>query len=443
MFFGFFLSKNENYWNYDTYVYHNVAKMVANGHGIKNMDGSNHFYRVPGYSLFLSFFYKLFNDTDIKNFLWVQVFFASFIPVLLFILSLILFSTDLLLAKLVSIFSIFHLGYILFSGLALTESFFTIFFLLFCILFLPNLHLFFCLNFNLNIKLKKMFLAGIFLGIASLIRPVGHHLIIGLLFLLLTLKNDWRKKLKLCLFLFSGWFLIVFGWLLRNWLLTGYIFFHTLPGIHFLKHSAAIILMKANQCDYVTSLNFLTKQCDDIKAVKEQKKINSLNAIEYCNVMQEVSLNCFFSYPFLTVQHFLINIFKTCFSLYSAELLFIDSVENLPKYDLNRSWKNIFLRFLIPNTSNKFFIFLIYMEILFFVFLWIGFLGFVVNSFFDFELLCLLVKTVVISGILIFLTIACGFARLRLPIEPFLIILSFKFWVQFFFRKKRVLWMKS
>ena len=55
--FGFFLKKNNNYWNYDTAVYNDVAVQIAHGNGIINSsDGSFHFYRVPGYSVLLSHF---------------------------------------------------------------------------------------------------------------------------------------------------------------------------------------------------------------------------------------------------------------------------------------------------------------------------------------------------------------------------------------------------
>ncbi|MHA1696135.1 MAG: hypothetical protein ACTSUG_12770, partial [Candidatus Helarchaeota archaeon] len=241
-FFYFYLGQNNNFFTYDTQAYHNVANQICNGNGISNLNGKPSFYRVPGYSLFLAGCYKLFGG-DIKKALWIQIFFASFIPLLIFFLSLVLFPKNMLLAKITSVFvSFFHLGFILFSGFAMTETFFVFFWLLFLILFMNRI-------FNI-IKLKNLFFAGIFSGFASLFRPIGHYLIFISILIVLFSYGGYVKKIKKSLILFLGWFVIVFGWLLRNYLLTGFIFFHTLPGIHFLKHSASRIAMHIHGCSY-------------------------------------------------------------------------------------------------------------------------------------------------------------------------------------------------
>jgi hypothetical protein len=101
----------------------------------------------------------------------------------------------------------------------------------------------------------------------------------------------------------------------------------------------------------------------------------------------------------------------------------------LPSYDTQR---NVFVRFLFPQVSNKFLIPLIYFEIVFLLLLWVGFFGFVFTSFFYKEYFCLLLKVLPFVGFFIVASLACGFARMRLPIEPFLIILSLNFWLKIF-----------
>ena len=80
--FHCYLGKNKNYWQVDSNTYHNVAVNIAQGKGI-SAQGKPSFYRLPGYSIFLSIFYKIFG-VDTKNVLWIQIFLASFIPIFIF-----------------------------------------------------------------------------------------------------------------------------------------------------------------------------------------------------------------------------------------------------------------------------------------------------------------------------------------------------------------------
>ena len=423
--FSLYLSRDKNYWNYDSPVYHNTAIQIVDGKGIVNLEGKTEFYRVPGYSLFLSACYKMFG-TDIKMALWIQVFIASFIPIFVFLLSLILFPENFLLAKASSIISAFHLGYVLFSGLEMTESFFIFFLSIFFILFFSHIY----------------FWAGIFLGIASLIRPVGHYLILVSIFLLIISKFDFVKKVilrpggfrsqvKKSFILFLGWFLIVFWWLLRNWLFTGYLFFHTLPGIHFFKHSAARLRSSLDNCSYSLALDNITKDANKLQNKKEIEFGRKLNEIEHCKLLEKISVDYFKVDPLLTLRHCLLNMFKTCFSLYSAELLFITSGGQLPEYNNKRGWSDLFARFLFPQTTNLFLKIIIYLEIIFLFFLWIGFVGSIFDLLFLKKQFFLLFQILSFIGLFVFVSLACGFARLRLPVESFLIVLSFRFWLNF------------
>ena len=162
--FGLLLSKDERYMDFDSLKYNEVAQQIYQGQGISNADGTNHFYRVPGYALFLSILYKMFGNHPV-NALWVQVFLASFIPILIFFLSLVLFPSNMSVAKISSVYASFHFGYVILSGFLMTESLFCIFFLLFLILFFSK---------------KYFFLSGVFLGLASMLRPVGHYFMLVL-----------------------------------------------------------------------------------------------------------------------------------------------------------------------------------------------------------------------------------------------------------------------
>lgn len=234
-------------------------------------------------------------------------------------------------------------------------------------------------------------------------------------------------------------------WLIRNFLLTGAIFFHTLPGVHFLKHSAARILSEINQTSYSQSLSVLMEEVDEIKFDKEinANKAIGINDIEYCLIAEKVTSKYLKKDLFITFKHFATNILKTCFGLYSSELLYIDSGGKLPEYSNSRSLLALFSRFLFPEVNNKLLIPLIYYEIILFLFLCLGFIFFIIRSFFYKDDFCVLLKVIPFIGLFLVITLSCGFARLRLPIEPFLIILSFKFWIDVLRRRKKPLWKKT
>lgn len=230
--FGLFLSKERNYFNRDSGFYHQVACQLVEGNGFSNLDGSPHFFRVPGYSLFLSLAYKLFAFSE-KIAMWIQLFVGSFLPLLVFFLSLVLFPGVIWLAKASSIFSALHIGFVLFSGFMMTESLFCLFFFLFLLLFLqivfkgrfPSSISRLRQSFGAQDLRRASFLAGVFLGCAAMFRPVGHYLLIVSLLILLFQNITFKKKWKLGVLLCVGWLLIVFPWFARNYFLTKHVFF--------------------------------------------------------------------------------------------------------------------------------------------------------------------------------------------------------------------------
>lgn len=420
IFFIFIIKDNPVVWRFDSRVYKEVAEQIVSGNGITNNDGSPHFYRVPGYSIFLAI---TSFGRDFTNSLFIQIFLSSFIPLLIFYLSRTLFPLKKLLSFFVSIFSSVYLGFVLFSGLALTETIFLILFLLFLLFFYK----------------EKLFISGVFLGCASMFRPVGVYIIfVSTLIIFFLYKNKLWKTVSI----FFGYLLVVFPWLLRNFIFTGVLFFTTLPGIHFLKHSAARIYMEINNTstlnvssDYMTALNKVSDEWNDSIKIAELKYNKKLNPAQICNLAEKISVKYFLKDFVVTSKHVFMNMFKTCFSLYSSELLFLDSGGKLPNYSPFRGIKSNLKRYLFPEVNNKFLIPIIYLEILFFLFLLIGFAGFIFNSFYIKQNFYVLLKVFPFIFLFVFITLSCGFARLRLPIEPFLILLSIEFWLKVF--KKR------
>ena len=66
--FGFYLSKDNRFWNFDSPPYHSVAVHISEGKGVVNSDTSLHFLRVPGYSIFVAVLYKMFGTIRYEHF---------------------------------------------------------------------------------------------------------------------------------------------------------------------------------------------------------------------------------------------------------------------------------------------------------------------------------------------------------------------------------------
>jgi|GEM_PF-1249006 len=495
--FFMYLKNDENYWQVDSNTYHVVAQQVAEGKGFTLDDGSFNFYRLPGYPAFLAFCYKFIGPDKVYA-LWVQLILASFIPVLIYFLAMVMFASPLL-GALAGIFSVFHLGLVLYSGFFMTESIFLILFLLFLLIFLSTIHMFFCdtgrmsdaeKKFLANRELKfmympeaassgieylqfyekafphkpgdlssldihehdadpgKLFLAGIFLGLASLVRPVGHYAVVVAILLIILSNLGWLRKMRMALVFFIGWLLPVSFWLVRNYMLLGHLFFHTLPGGHFLYLSAARVAMHVNDCSYQQARDLLTSEASVLRKNKEDALGRTLNAIELCKLNEDLALKYFKQYPLLTLKNWTTDMFRTMFSLYSSEIMYLEN--NRQEYDYfnkNRSYWSMFERYLFPKTQNLFLKFLIWFEILIYLILLMGLIFSIVSiclCFFKFstniiaaENMCVLLKTIPWIAFFILLALSGGYARMRLPIEPIIIILSINFWLNFF-KSKRI-----
>jgi hypothetical protein len=449
LFFALLLDKDENYLTGDSPGYTFVAQQISAGNGISWIDGKPSCERVPGYAIFLAFFYKFFSQ-DIKKILLIQILLTSFIPILVFLFSMSLFPYNILLAKCVGFLSSINLGFIISSGLAQSDAVFMIFLLLFLILFCSSFDLFFCSPSQEKLSVlstrgqvdpprseqfsyKKIFFAGLFLGISSLIRPVGHFMIIISIFLLLFSSLFLSQKIKGSATFFLGWFLIVSIWLLRNFALTGEVFFNAMPGLHFMHLLGSDVYSMASGKGFVDAREVLKDECRQIALKQEHEHGKQLNEIQICKIAEKVALKYCVQYPTFAIKMCFFNIFKTLFGFHFAVLLSRYS-SNFPAYDTHISLLAKIKGYLFPQTSNKFLISFVYYEIIFLIFIYLGFFGCILLSFFNKTLLCELLKIFPIFALLIFLTIGSGVARLRLPVEPFLMIFSVYFWISFFKR---------
>lgn len=424
LFFGF-LRNGENYLAYfDTAQYQAIANNVVQGNGISVSPEVPNFYRLPGYPLFLAFCYKVHEKISYKInkdhlAALIQLVFASLLPIFVFCLSQVLLPDMIVLARFVSIVSSIHIGFISYSGILATEILFTLIFIIFFILFFQD----------------RSVLAGVALGMASLIRPVGHFIIpvAVIMILFFNLKKSLLKRLQDSIFLAFAWIMTVSWWLVRNWLLTGMIFFHTLPGLHFLQYVTAKIVMDIRGCSYVEARGALLDEWKEAIIKQECLSTYKISEPEKCTIAEKITCSYLSQRPFVALKNGLCEMMKTVFGLYSAQMVFSDAQE-WGDYSIQSNILIKIKKYLFPSVKTWYLIPLVWYDIIFSIFLLLGFCIFCIKIFCDQKAFYLGLKILPFMFLLIGLTCAYGCARLRLPIEPLLVISSCFGWMKIFER---------
>lgn len=414
LFFHNFLSHNHNYMvPEDSAQYHAAATTLLTGQETSTHAWADKFHRLPGYPLILAGCYTFFGPNPITA-LWIQVFIASFIPILIYFLALTLFPTTSLVAFIAGLAASIHVGFITYAGSLMAESYFMIFFLLFLMLFLPQ---------------KKLFLAGILLGIASIIRPVGTPLLALSIFYLLFTRQPIKQKLRTSVSFFTGWVSITGLVLLRNYLACGALFFHTLPGIHFLRYSTASVHKEVHSTSFHEARVALANTWQNNIQEQEAATQQTLNEYQRCNVAEKITCKYFIEYPLISIKHFCINIIKTTLGLHASYLQFVDTKELFEHATSWGVWERVRIYF-PPHVKSWFLIPMIYSEIIFLFLMLLGVLGFSIRACFSWKWFEQAFLTVPWAGLFIGLTLGAGCARLRLPADIFLIMLASCFWVK-------------
>lgn len=461
VFFGY-LMHDQHYFQIDSRTYDLVAEGVARHQGFISPDGTPHTHRLPGYPLFLGILYSIANSHLFA--LIIQIFLAACIPLLVYMLARKFFPKQPRVSVLAGLMACFHLGLVLYSGFLMSESLFIFFFLLFAYFYLdPSVDEGTKLPFKpwplilpdsgedgfvspllfrqiplraLRAKpdqlLTNSILAGIFLGVASMIRPVGHYMIGVLVLLLLFKKQTWRQYAKSVFTMLVGWIIVIAPWVVRNYMLTGALFFHTLPGGHFLQLSAARVIAYEQGISYQDARKKVSHEVAK-ELLKKQKKLGRrVMEIERCNILERKAQSIFLAYPLTTVRVWLTDIFRTGLSLYSAELVYLDNNrKEFDYFNTDRGITSWFKRYLFPAASWPIRI-VVWAEIVFFFMLLNAAFIFVART-----LYALIIKGIAKNpdarivlqclGMIFFFVViglAGGYARMRLPAEPFLIIFA-------------------
>jgi len=459
LFFALYLREDDRcIIGFDGEQYQNIAENIVEGNGIAQAPGEPNFYRLPGYPLFLASCYKILGINIVtqklvtqklvpqantqtshhavtrrpglckiaENVLWLQLILASFIPLLVFWLSLVLLPSFIILAKIAGLWAAVHVGFVLYAGMLASESLFLLLFLLFLCLFFSHYRLW--LEQPKKFSWADWVSIGVALGLASLVRAVGHYVIILLMLMVLVTGFTQKEKIKAIVSLFFGWLSVIGWWLLRNYLLAGFLFFHTLPGLHFLQYPAVHAIM--GYPNFGDSLYFETKkqvlaEWDKLIKQQEQKENRILNEYERYAIAERLAGKHILQRPIIAFKNACVQMAKTCCTLYSSLLLYVPAGT---VYEKGTSlWFKIKL-YLFPKTHEPWVVWVVYWEVLYFLFMLVGLIIFFVGLPWEKTYCIIALKIFPIMGLFIFITLGYGCARLRLPIEPFLMILSLLGW---------------
>lgn len=440
--FLIYVQKEERYCQSDSMDYHIAGACIAHGLGMRRPDTQKPlFWRTPGYPAYLSLFYNLYglksfnfsdNSQAQKSSIWLQIFLSSFLPILIFFLGFTI-TQSYLISIIASWFSVFHLGFVLASTYLLTDALALLFFIIFLLFFYKHF-----MNGNKKIiNYKHIILSSFALAIFTWMRPMGQFIAIFATLLLFLSNVQLNLKFKSALLFIICFFISISPWYIRNYNLTGKIFFCPLFGPYLTVFSAPKIKSTLENIPLIEAHKILSIQGGQ-QAEKDNIEANLNNSSKVvCSELScvKVALPIILAHPFLFIKDWFTEVFKTTFDLYSSQLVSFAAnrfkwdplIEYLPTKIAECLWKqkmSIFMRLIC------------WIEFLTNIILWICFfLGlyfFLLIPLFNWSKINLETKntafiwliSIIFAAITVCMTGGFGYARLRLPIESLFIILS-------------------
>lgn len=452
--FGFYVQHEERYKQADTNDYHFCAVGLKAGTGMCRVDTLQPiFWRTPGYPLYLSWFYSWFNikTSDFsansaaqKASIWMQIFLCSIIPLLLFFLVRSL-TNSFIIAWISAWLSVIHIGYVLATCYILSDALAQIFFIGFLYFFYRSFILWF------ESKKKEpsshaMFIsisiAALLLALYTWIRPNGQFVVILSVIILLFGHCAWRIKFTKILLFTLIFFGGISGWYIRNYQTTGHWFFCPMSGPYLQAFCAPKIIRRISQQPLDHCMRYLMRFV--IAQTKEETERLAREA-PHLKVSKElicgnVARPWIIKHPWYFACDWTKEILKTTFDLYSSQL--VAFANKTHTYDPLEEFLTEKIMLCLFNQPMPLLMrILCWLEFLFTLLLWIGLLCgmwlFLIKPLTiphnkktneTIKNQALWLKTGLLIGGMIMMTGGFGYARLRLPAEPLLIMLSLTFW---------------
>lgn len=446
-----FTSQGERYKQADSADYHVAALCLTYGVGMCRPDtGEPLFWRTPGYPAYLVPFYKAFppqgyqfNDAQTAQTmsLWFQIFLSSFIPLILLYLALYLTQT-VFVAYAVAGIAALHLGLVLASGYLLSEGIA----LLPCYLFLYFFYRSLSKDKTPN-NIKLVILAACMLALYTWIRPMGNYIaIVAMLIILICTGNNWRVKAKKIALFASCFYLLLAPWYVRNYMHTGHLFFCPMFGAYLNSFCAPRIVSNVNNIELLDAWKILGSTAQ--QQYLEQKPEYLARGVHLPKefVCGQIAWPIFLGFPLLALYDWMREVFKTAFDLYSSQL--VAFVQGCFFYDPLIEYLSVKYADCLYNTPMTLFMRLIvYLELLYTILLWIGLIGGLIQCMIipcikrfkvseDIKnMFTLWLGVTPMIAAAMFMTGGFGYARLRLPVEPLMLILSISYWNYFVITK--------
>ncbi len=408
--------------DFDAGHYLDMARALLLRNGFIKIDGAPMLYRLPGYPACLWFIERFISDIP-QTMLFVQTLLSALIPIQVFLCAYrLLHHRGAAFAA--AVISIFHLGLNIYAGMFMTET-------IFCIVFLCFMAL--ALDQRTYHRWSFLTLTALLWGLLMLIRPLDLMTLVVFAYALFRLK-----------FLRFVWGMLVTAllpglWMMRNYKLTGALVLHTLTGPHLINHGAVPVEMLAQNIDHSTAQERVYSKISQDLLPELALAQTEKNEITMNRVMIDVGTELLATYPLQTLQLCIKNMTKTVIGLYSSELLLMHTTGDLPPYN-HDSLMTRASRYLNPPNASAWLRGVIWVEIVFHLMLLIGVIGFFLRHLrelynrvmsHDHRALNYLLIAL-LSGALIALSCLCGYARFRLPVELFWIMLAMEFYLAVF-----------
>lgn len=448
--FYFYIQHEQRYRQSDSPDYHYNALSVAAGLGMTKLDsGRPVFWRVPGYPWYLSNFYKAhglktlrFEDYEKaqKNSIWFQLFLCSFIPIIIFFLALTL-TGSLSVSWLTAGISALHTGLILASTFLLTEGLALIFFYLFLLFFFKTFR---AIGEQPNPYpwQKNMVLAALALGTATWIRPMGEFVSVAsaLLILLFAQDNLALKLRKIALFMLV-FFATIAPWYMRNYALTGQLFYCPMFGLYLNVFTAPKVLRATEGIPLQQAWETLQRKASVNAMRAAQAQNNSGKQLVFERLAGDISWPIVLAHPFIAGYEWIKEVVKTTFDLYAFQLVAIAT--KIHTWDpLEEFLTEKMAACLYAGSIPLWVRMLAWIELFFALFIWFS-IGAGIWRFWivpmtkkfavDAQtkaLAGLWLKLLFFVGCIVFMTGGFGYARLRLPAEPLMILLALYYWLR-------------
>jgi len=468
--FFYYVQEQERFMQPDSNDYHTSAICMKYGYGMHYPNGRPIFWRTPGYPLYLSHFYKQTATTtmdvrdhkeSIYHALMVQMLLCSLLPFLLFQLALTL-TGSLTISWLLALVSIGHLGFVLASTFLLTDALAMLLFVLFLLFFyksfrlwrepVPSLannsHSASSLTLNFQHNYHYVILAALSLSAYTWMRPMGQFVAIVAILLYLFSDSTMRVKLKKIFIFFTLFSVTIFPWFWRNHQLTGSWFFCPLFGLYFNVFNAPKILARTANIPLKQAHTELTQAAGRLTLQEHKRLLATQSKHVYCGelICLQTAWPIIAAHPGYFLYDWMAEVIKTTFDLYSCQLAAFAgncfSWDPLVEY-LDEKLTNCLCTQPMPLWMRV----TAWLELLASLITWLGILAgiffFILQPLWQrtYALLAtygaLWIKTGLLIGAVVMQTGGFGYARLRLPIEPLMLLIGITFWYWVFTQRNK------